>query len=60
MKVKELIDILKTASPDAEIYVRYMNGDAFGSAWVDNAWVSDRDHIIIDNNGCVYIDISDD
>lgn len=59
MKVKDLIDILETADPNAEIYVRYMNGDAYGSAWVDYAWVYDRKHIVFDKDGCVCIDIVD-
>ena len=58
MKVSELINKLNTSNPDAEVYVRFMNGDRDGSALVEDYWLYDE-HIII-KSGSVVIDITED
>lgn len=56
MKAQELIEKLKTVSPDTDIIIRWLNGNVYGSTWIDTTGI-DEDNIAIENYGFV-IDIS--
>lgn len=56
MTVKELIGKLNTMDSESQVLVRFMNGDAYGSAWED---VEDFDECDVKVTGhTVIIDIS--
>lgn len=55
MKVKDLIEILSKQDPQSPVIVRFMNGDAFGSVWID-AEDFDEDDVIV-KDGTVIIDL---
>lgn len=56
MKVKELIDILSEQDPESQVLIRFLNGDAFGSAWPDVEDFDEDDVIAEDHT--VILDIS--
>jgi hypothetical protein len=56
MKVKELIDILSGQDPESHVLIRFLNGDAFGSAWPDVEDFDEDDVIAEDHT--VILDIS--
>ena len=56
MKVKELIDILSEQDPESQVLIRFLNGDAFGSAWPDVEDFDEDDVIAGDHT--VILDIS--
>lgn len=58
MKVRELLERLKDVNQDAEICVRYLRGDAYGSAYLEDYWVEDKNVDI--GEALLVIDISDD
>ena len=56
MKVKELIDILSEQDPESQVLIRFLNGDAIGSAWPDVEDFDEDDVIAEDHT--VILDIS--
>ena len=57
MTVQELIEKLSSLDSDAQILVRFMKGDLYGSCWED-VEDFDEDHVIVKGN-TVILDISD-
>lgn len=56
MTVKELIGILVKHDPESQVLIRFLNGDAFGSAWPDLEDFDEDDVIAEDHT--VILDIS--
>jgi len=56
MTVKELMEKLAPLNPESQVLVRFLNGDAFGSAWLDLEDFDEDDVIAEDHT--VILDIS--
>lgn len=57
MTVQELIKKLSSLDSDSQVYVQFMNGDAYGSCWEDREYF-DEDDVKVDGD-IVILDISD-
>lgn len=56
MTVKELMEKLASLDPESQVLIRFLNGDAFGSAWPDLEDFDEDDVIAEDHT--VILDIS--